>query len=376
MAMKIGIDARMYGLAHAGIGRYVKNIVREVVARAKDHDITLFLNKEAFESETFPDEVQTVLADVRHYSVAEQYVMPRLFRAAELDLVHFPHFTVPLLYRKPFVVTIHDILWHTKGGARATTLSPALYYVKYLGYLASVRHAVVDSSAIVTPSAWVRDQLIDHYGSRIENKISVQYEGVDDDLYRAKPDTGVIQKLALTTPFVVYTGSAYPHKNLRRLIVAFSQVHRDMPEAKLVIVSSRSVFLSELKVFVSKLGLTESVVFAGYLSDAELKALYLTAKALVHPSLSEGFGLTGLEALSVGLPVISSDAGSLPEIYGDTVTYIPPESTDAIAQAVLTHLKTEPDRVTMRATYTDMAEKYSWSNSGTELVSLYEQVLA
>lgn len=370
----VGIDARMYGLAHAGIGRYVKNIVTEVTSLESDIRFVLFLNREAYEQESFGDSVVKVLADVPHYTVREQFQMLALLRKYPCDLVHFPHFTVPLLYSGSFIVTIHDILWHTQKGSRVTTLPPLMYYLKYLAYRLTVFNAVRRAKAIVTPSTWVADQLMEQFGTTIQSKISVQYEGVDRDIAEAEPDKSIMAPLNVVKPYFIYTGSAYPHKNLKRLLDALVLVRKEFRSASLVIVSSRTVFLDELEGYVRKRGLESAVVFAGYVTDAQLKALYQDAVALVHPSLSEGFGLTGLEAMSVGLPVVSSTAGSLPEIYGDQVTYVDPADSESIASGMIAVLNDASLRKKVPKQFASLAQRYDWSIAGKALLNLYENI--
>lgn len=373
--MKIGIDARMYGLENAGIGRYIKNLLTHLFTLDKTNTYVIFLRSRYSRTLKVPKNVIKVTANFAHYSLDEQTKLLKIFALHPVDLMHFPHFNVPLLYRKPFVVTIHDLLWHKTKGLGVTSLSPFKYAVKYLGYKAVVNHALSESETILVPSEFVKSEVI-RYGGKVD-KIKITPEGVDNHLLKTK--VGSFTKLAKTwhikQPFIIYTGSAYPHKNVKRLILAVKlyQETTHLP-LQLVIVSSRTIFLDSLKKFVKQHQLGGSVVFTGFLPDADIKALYSEAIALVHPSLSEGFGLTGLEAMAVGLPVISSQSGSLPEIYGQAASYIDPKNVTDIMEKI----KNLIDQPTLGQNLTEsgyrQVAKFDWQQTAKSTLEVYESL--
>ena len=135
----IGIDARMYGLKHAGIGRYVKNLIEEISKSAIHNSqflFILFLRKKDIGTlkNKYGTIFQYIEADFSHYSLREQIVFPSVLYKAKCDLIHFPHFNVPLGYRQPFVVTVHDLTKHFSRGKETTTHNTILYCIKYWGY--------------------------------------------------------------------------------------------------------------------------------------------------------------------------------------------------------------------------------------------------
>src|SRR3989338_11314098 len=164
---KIVIDARLSGLKHAGIGRYTQMLVEHL----KDLRFTIY-------------DLRIISPNIRHYTLAEQIKMPIILAKEKPDLVHFPHFNVPLLYNGPFVVTIHDLLWHERIGFSATTLPKWMYLIKYLGYRMVLRHAVLKSKAIIVSSKWVKNKIVERF-SEVEGKINVIYEGVSDIFKRS-----------------------------------------------------------------------------------------------------------------------------------------------------------------------------------------------
>jgi len=364
--MKIGIDARLYGLEHAGIGRYVMHLVNQLQSLDTANEYVLFLRQDDYDSLKLPPRWTKVLADIRHYTLKEQLALPQLIRSARVDLMHFPHFNVPLFYNQPFVVTIHDLLWHEFKGFNVTTLNPLIYFLKYGGYRLVVHHALFQARHILVPSFWVSQKLQDQFGLP-GSKITVTYEGIAA-AFLENTDS----RLKLNPPVIVYTGSAYPHKNLRLLFEVVRLINQAGTPVILAVVSSRSVFLEELKTYVHREHLDQYINFVGFLPDQDLRLLYGQATALVHPSLSEGFGLTGLEAMAANLPVLASRAGSLPEIYRNAALYFDPHDP-ADLTARLTQLLTDPQLVAdLRAKGRQLARTYSWSATAKKTMEVYE----
>jgi glycosyltransferase involved in cell wall biosynthesis len=368
--LTIGIDCRMYGLKHAGIGRYIKNIVDRVITHPH-HRFVLFGSR-SLEKLTQPyPRVQVIPTTIRHYSLQEQLLLPRLFHSVHLDVLHVPHFNIPLLYRQPLITTIHDLLWHQVQGPEVTTLSPLIYTLKYQAYRFIVTKAVSRSQAIIVPSFYVKHQILKYYPQTLPSKINVIYEASDVSFtHTAKP-------LPTQSPYVVYIGSAYPHKNLPTLIRAVKNFHdtHDQP-LNCFIISARDIFLDQAKQLITQLDAAKYIRFLGFLPDSEVASYVKHALALVHPSTSEGFGLTGLEAMSAGTPVISSKDASLPEIYGDAALYIDSKDPESISRAIYDLIKDPPLRRQLIHQGRIQAQKYNWDQASKQTLKLYESVLA
>ena len=174
--MKILIDGRLYGLENAGLGRYVMNLITELSKIDSKNDYVILLREKYFDSLKLPGNWKKVLADFRHYSFSEQIFLPNLINKENPDLVHFPHFNVPVFYNGGYVVTIHDLLMHKQIGLSATTLPAFLYFFKRLGYRLVFDRAVKKSNAIIVPSLAVKKELEKEY-KNITEKITVTYEG-------------------------------------------------------------------------------------------------------------------------------------------------------------------------------------------------------
>lgn len=324
---KIGIDCRLAGLSHAGIGRYIENLIHSLLKQGKNISWVFFFSDQKQASEVlgkslYSENVSVVYAPFRHYTFSEQIRLPQIFLREELDLLHVPHFNTPVFYPGKTIVTIHDLLWHEQRGKSVTTLNSWMYWPKYLGYKIVTLLSVIKAKKILVPSKTIRQTLIKHY-PQAKNKILVTYEGITKKFFINSE-----RKKNLTQ--LVYTGSLYPHKNLRFVIQALLLAKK----YSLAIVSSRSVFQEEIENEVKKWHISDRISFLGRLSDTELVKLYQNSLALIQPSLSEGFGLTGLEAMASGIPVLASDIPVFKEIYSDSAMYFNPRSTTSFLESL------------------------------------------
>jgi len=372
--MRILIDARLYGLEHAGIGRYVLNLVEGLKKVDKENEYVLLLRESYFNKLKFPKKWKKVLFDARHYGLAEQVKLPRVIAEEGADLVHFPHFNVPIRYRGKYVVTIHDLLMHRQKGLDATTLNPIVYGVKRMGYSRVFAHAVNDSKRVIVPTKWVKRDLLRNYEIS-EEKVVVVYEGVDK-VGRAGTLSarGLRRKHELQKDYFIYVGNAYPHKNLARAIEAVVGVSKTRP-VSLAIVTSRGVFEERLRKTVADLRAEDCVRLLGFIPDKELVALYRGAAGFVYPSMEEGFGLPGLEAMSAGTLVLASDIGVFKEVYEDKAIYFNPYDFSSIQRAMRNALTMGQDRRRRKiAEGKKFVQKYSWEKMVRETVGVYNVV--
>ena len=370
--MNIGIDARFYGLEHAGLGRYVMELIGNLTKLDRRNDYTIFLRKPYDQILELPKNFSKVTANILHYTVEEQWLLAEIFLRANLDLLHVPHFNVPLLYSGPFVVTIHDLLWHDIRGLSVTTQNPLMYTIKYVGYLAIVSHALRKAKAIVVPSKVIKEKLVGDHGVP-SSKITVTYEAPSKTFFPRSKQKEILKKYSLTTPFVIYTGSAYPHKNVLRAVLAVKLLNQRM-KLSLVLVSARSVFLSRLASEIKKQAAEKFVRFLGFVPDDDLPHLYAHATALVLPSLSEGFGLTGLEAMACDLPVIASNLEIFKEIYQDAALFIDPQSETDLAQKIGALLTSPALRLRLVRAGRQRVKELSWRTLAQQTLKVYEEV--
>lgn len=333
MSKKIVIDARMYN--ESGIGRYIRNLITHLQVIDKENAYFILLLKQDFEKLEFSYNFYKVLADFRWYSAGEQIKLPKVLEKLDPDLVHFPHFNVPLLYDGKFIVTIHDLIHQHFQMRRATTLNPLFYKLKQLGYKKVFKNAIYKSQKILVPSNFVKGQLMNDWKVNNEKAV-VTYEAVDEHLLEIvnKIQTADITKTMkdfnIKKPYLFYVGNAHPHKNVEGLIGAFRLLKVKYPELSLVLSGNDHYFWQRLK----RENSDEGIVYTGFISEEQLVALYRQASVFVLPSSEEGFGIPVLEAFASSCPVVSSNKGSLPEVGGDAALYFDPVNTDEIMQQI------------------------------------------
>lgn len=376
--MKIGIDARFYGPIGKGLGRYTQKLVTHLEKIDQQNQYVIFLRRENWDTyQPANKNFQKVLADFQWYSSTEQVQMPKLLQKQNLDLAHFPHFNVPLLYRGRFITTIHDLILIQFPTKRATTLGPLLYKVKYFGYKRVIGHAVKKSQGVITVSHYTKKQLAEFFQIP-PDKIHVTYEassGVESGQLKM-PESDFLRDYGITKPFLLYVGNAYPHKNLEGLLQAFRQFVSQHKQHQLVLVGKDDYFYSRLKEEARAMGLDKDnrVVFFGYASEKQLADLYRLAKAYIFPSLMEGFGLPPLEAMSYGLPVLAANTSCLPEILGKAAFYFDPRNVGEIVAAISKVLSDEILQVDLREQGYQQVKKYSWEKCARETLAVYQQL--
>jgi len=378
--MKIVIDARMYGLEHTGIGRYVINLIDqidELSSRKRDkNSYLLLLRKKYFDSLKFKSEkIKKILADYEHYSLKEQILLPIQLSRLKADLVHFPHFNVPLFWFGKYVVTIHDLIKHHSRGIKTTTRKPFIYWLKYLLYLFIIYAAIKKAKKIITPSKWWKERLINLYHLPAE-KVVVTYEGVDDKFnFERVDEREILEKYKIKKPFIIYTGNLYPHKNIDRLLKAVLKINKEKKiKLALVLVCARDFFLKRFEEKMKRSKAQGLVKLVGFVDDKDLVALYKKAEAFVFPSLLEGFGLTGLEAMSVGLPVISSSASCLPEVYGQAAVYFDPLNVDKMAEKIVEVISDDNLKKSLANSGFKKTKEYSWQKMAKETITVYQSI--
>ncbi len=370
--MKIGIDARLYGTKHGGLGRYSENLIKQLEKIDYNNQYFIFLQKSNFDYyQPQNKNFKKVLADFSVYSFKEQLLFPFLLKKYKLDLVHFAHFNAPIFYAGKFIVTIHDLIISHYADSRATTLNPIIYKIKVWFYRLVIKIVTKKSAKIITVSEYTKKDIIKLLNIN-DSKIFVTYEGVDlpkesnIDCAKLKND------LMITKDFLLYVGSAYPHKNLEKLILAFEDVIVQKKNLQLVLVGKKNYFYNRLEKIIKDKKLSNDILLTDYLSDDELSCLYKTAKLYILPSLIEGFGLPPLEAQSYGLPVLSSSATCLPEILGDSALYFDPNNTTELTKLIINTINNQNIIADLKIKGFDNLGRYSWSKCALETIKQYQ----
>ena len=373
---RIGIDARFYGPIGKGLGRYQQEIVDNILKMDEVNEYVIFLSPANYDFfQERPPRIRKVLARSRWYTLSEQISMPYLIWRESLDLMHFPHFNVPIFYWGKFIVTIHDLIITHFPTRRATTLGPLLYKIKQFGYRIVIWFAAKRAKKIITVSKFSKQEIIRHF-KLPDEKVAVTYEACDLPLAITASFEELARRFKITKPFLLYVGNTYPHKNLEKMLAAFQKlIKEEKLNIQLVLVGKEDYFSKRLQAKAKEMNLAEDVIFTGFVEDRELPLYYRNALLYVFPSSIEGFGLPPLEAMSYGLPVASSKAPCLPEILQDAAEYFDPTKIDDIVRVVKRLVVDEKLRNQLKAKGLEHVKKFSWGKMVERTHSIYLQKL-
>jgi glycosyltransferase involved in cell wall biosynthesis len=389
--MTIGIDARFLGPKGKGLGRYTQKLIEELEKIDSKDQYVIFLRQENWsEFEPKSSHFKKVLADFSWYSLAEQLVMPAKIYREGIDLMHFPHFNVPIFYFGPFVVTVHDLILRHFPTRRASTLGPMKYWLKNAAYRIVIWLAIKRAKKIIVPSNHVKKDILNNFGVD-EEKIVVTYEGAPEGSSKLKvPAEGearqrrqssklILNHYKINKPYLLYVGNAYPHKNLENLIEAFRiLMEKYNQDLQLVLVGEEDYFYKRLRAetdaMLFSFRVFNRVVFAGFISDDNLSDLYREAKLYVFPSLCEGFGLPPLEAMAHGIPIVSSYATCLPEVLGEAAIYFDAASAEDMAEKINKVLTDKSLAEKLKIAGYEQIKKYSWQKMAKETLGIYGEI--
>lgn len=373
--MKIGIDARMYGAKQTGIGIYIENLIKNILNNDSENEYVLFLNdssEEAREQLKKYENIKLVKADIPWYSYGEQAAFPFLIGREKLDLMHFPHFNVPIFCPVEFVVTIHDMTPKYFPGNKV-----GKSFFRRAMFDVVMRSGLRRAKKIIAVSNFTKNEILKFFPSVKKEKVEVIYEGLREEFFDkilARSCSDRARKTAADEKFIFYTGVWRNHKNLIGLIKAFKILKDKYAIShKLILGGNEDPGYPEVRESWEKLGLEKDVVLTGFLSFEDQKDLYRTCDLYVQPSFSEGFSFTPLEAMSQGAVVALSDIPVHREISGDLPVYFNPKSPEDMAKKIHYALMDKDFRERFLLQGIGQARKYRWEDCAREtLIKVYE----
>ena len=345
--MKIAVDARMINMS--GIGTYIQNLMKNgcygIALGRKD------------EIEKVDNKIDTIEFDSPIYGIKEQLKFPyKKLRKEKPDVLHVPHYNVPIFYRGKMVITIHDLTHLIYPEFLPNQF--AYFYAKFMIWL-----AIKKADKVITVSQNTKNDILKMFKVN-PDKIEVIYNGVGEEFVeKDKKDIQYLyQKFNIpeNKKIIMYVGNLKPHKNLERLLEAYAKT-KNKEETCLVLVGKAFEKYNVLEDTENKLEIKEQVIHTGIVTQEELIDLYNLADLFVFPSLYEGFGIPVLEALACGTPVICSNTSSMPEVGGNGVTYIDPMNVDDIKEKIEL-VNNDIDK----KDYSEWIKKFNWKDISKE----------
>jgi len=370
--MRIGIDARMYSSKFTGIGRYTYELINHLVTFNNKDTYYIFLRQNEYDNFSISaSNVFPILAEIKHYSLAEQFYFPRLLKKFKLDVMHFTHFNAPLFFKGPkIIVTIHDLTLSFFPGNKMTS------WPFRLAYHLILKSIVKKSLKIIAVSNNTKQDIINHLNIS-EHKIDDIYEGVNSEFKKidSVQESQLRTSYSIKKPYLLYTGVWREHKNVIGLLKAFSILRQKYKiDCDLVITGSKNNRYPEVLDIINNLKLVKHVKLVGLVPENDLIALYNFAKVYVFPSFYEGFGLPPLEAMACGTVVSASNASCIPEICGDHVFYFDPSDVNDMANVINKSYYCDDIRVDIIKTGLNYVKQFSWEKMAQQTLNLYQNL--
>lgn len=360
--MHIAIDAR---IINSTTGTYVEELLNylEKIDTSNQYSILVPSKDIDFWKPTNPN-FTIRPADVANYSFAEQTKFKVLLDDLNPDLVHFCMPQQPVFYKGIHVTTVHDLTLFNTYNSDKNWL---IFHIKQFVGRFVFKRVGKTSAHIIVPTEFTKQAYLD-FAHIPEDKVTVTYEAADIKPTTLKPYKHPFKQ------YLLYVGQQSDYKNIKRLAEAHQKLLADFPDLGLILVGKLNDKAKSNKDYFEKQGF-KNILFTDFLPDSQRDWLYTHCNAYVFPSLMEGFGLPGLEAMGYGAPVISSDATCLPEVYGDAALYFDPTDIDDMANSIRTVLTDESLRQELINKGRKQLTKYSWQRMAEQTHAIYLEAL-
>lgn len=366
--MKIGIITSSVDGNRTGIGNYTYNLVKNLTKIDKENKYTLIHHR--YSNNEIYNNNELIIPRLRiplKETISNNIILSCVLRNHDFDIVHDPSQISPFLFKSQSkkVLTIHD-------------LTPILF-PRTFGYIHAFLQRYIlpitlkNVDTIIAVSENTKQDII-KYLKFPEERIKVTYRGIGDGFTCIKNTDDVKEKYNIKNPFILFVGTLEPRKNILTLLKAFHKLKKNGIDHTLVFVGSEGWKYKSVYETIRKLNIPGSVMFLGYVPDKDLPKIYNAADLLVYPSFYEGFGLSPLEAMACGCPVITSNTSSLPEVVGDAGIMVDPYDVDDLANAMKSVLLDEILREKMTKKGLERAKRFNWEECAKRTLEIYREV--
>jgi glycosyltransferase involved in cell wall biosynthesis len=374
--VKVAIDIRR--MTEFGVGTYIRNVVRTL--SRLDQDSTYFLvgsPAKMAECGPLPGNFQAVELTAADNTLKGCMEFRAIMRRLGCNVAHIPHmFWMPRGLPCPYVLTVHDLLEHMYGSRNFSTLRRSMHF-----YL--TRRVLRGAARVMAVSQFTKSEIEKLLGAE-DARIEVVYNAIDERFLHGHASDAdrqlIAERYQVNYPFLLYAGAIRPHKNVVRIIEAFSALKNELAkerryaDLKLIIIGDDLSSHPRLRRTVVSGGVQNDVRFLGFVPIEVLRIFYDVAKIFVFPSLYEGFGLPPLEAMAHGTPVVTSNTSSLPEVVGNAALMVNPENVFEIQRALQQALLDSEVRTRMKKLGYEQAQRFSWESSVARILEIYREV--
>jgi glycosyltransferase involved in cell wall biosynthesis len=374
--VKVAIDIRR--MTEFGIGTYIRNVVKTLAGLDRESEYFLIgLPARVGECGPLPSNFNSVpLAELEN-TLKGSLEFRAIVRRLQCDVVHIPHtFWIPRGLPCPYVVTVHDLLDHMYGARDRSSLRRNLQ-------LQLTRRALRKAARLLAVSQFTKNEISRTFAVP-DDRVEVVYNAIDERFLHGHASPAdrelIAERYQVNYPFLLYAGAIRPHKNVVRIIEAFSALKTELEkeqqllDLKLIIIGDDLSGHPGLRRTVVRSGVQNDVRFLGFVPIEVLRIFYDVAKIFVFPSLYEGFGLPPLEAMAHGTPVVTSNTSSLPEVAGNAALLVNPENVFEIQRAMQRALLDPILRARMKQRGYEQAKRFSWTSSVERILAVYREV--
>ena len=369
---KISLELQWAVGKKTGVGWYIYNIVKELSKSDRNDYIAEFINfmgrhdvKSQIDYDIKIKQNKMITYTMYNFLTKKLNIRHNLIFGTKSDIYHFFNFTIPKNIKGKVIVTIHDTVFisapETMGNRKA---------------LEEYKYGAKKSDLIITVSKSAKNDIIKNLGV-IEDKIEIVHPGIDIESYSKKYEKEYLEKIRkkykLPLEYILYLGTIEPRKNIERIVKAFKNYKKEVKDdLKLVIVGNKGWKYDNIMKLIESMG--TDIILTGYIDEEDKIPIYKLAQIFVFPSLYEGFGMPVLEAMAAGVPVITSNVSSLPEVAGDAAILVDPLNEDEIFEAYKKIRNDSNYREEMILKGYEQAKKYQWKYSAKKLEEIYDKI--
>jgi glycosyltransferase involved in cell wall biosynthesis len=379
--MKIGIEGqRLFRKKKHGMDMVALELIRNLQIIDKENEYFIFVK---------PDEDHKVLSETSNFKIIqleggpyptwEQIALPKAAKKYDCDILHCTSNTAPFFTEIPLITILHDIIYMESSYLKILK-STASTYQKFGNIYRKlvVPRVVKKSKKVITVSHFEKNRIGEFFDVKGDNKLDAIYNGVSEhfipvtnkeELQRVK------EKYNLPEKYFFFLGNTDPKKNTKGTLKAFSDFLKQTRSShKLVMLDYDKTELNKLLIEINDPGLINNIVLTGYVINTDLPSIYAQCDVFLYPSLRESFGIPMLEAMACGVPVITSNTSSMPEVSGDAAHIIDPFNTDEITLGLIEILNNEAYRKSLCEKGLARSKEFSWNNMAIDYLKLYELI--
>ena len=379
--MKIGIEGqRLFRKRKHGMDMVALELIRNLQKIDNENEYVIFIKPDEDDSclkET--GNFRIVRLDGGFYPLWEQFALPKAAKVAGCQILHCTSNTAPVNTSIPLVVTLHDIIYMESSYGKILSSSGTAYQKFGNAYRRMIVPKIVQKSKkIITVSHFEKDRIGEFFGMKGDSRLTAVYNGVSEHF---KPVTDretllrVRQKYHLPDHYFFFLGNTDPKKNTRGTLKAYSSFLKQQGgDIRLVMLDYDQVELKNLLEEIGDRDLIDRIVLTGYVVNTDLPAIYSQCELFLYPSLRESFGIPMLEAMACGVPVITSNTSSMPEIAGDSACIIDPFKPEEITGAMVKLTSNEKLRNELISKGIPQAAKFSWRAMAEQVLAIYREI--